>query len=106
MGKESTFQTHVIHELRRRFRGCVILKNDAGYMQGIPDLIILYKDKWAMLEVKKSEDADEQPNQGYYVEDLNRMSFASFIYPENEEEVLNALQQSFRPRRSTRVSQR
>jgi len=106
MSKESIFQTHVIHELKRRFRGCTILKNDSGYMQGIPDLIVLYKDKWAMLEVKKSEDADEQPNQRHYVEELDRMSFAAFIYPENEEEVLNALQQTFRPSRSTRVPKR
>lgn len=103
--KEGKFQDHLLNELKRRFKGCVILKNDSAYLQGVPDLIILYKDKWAMLEVKKSEDADERPNQPWYVEYLNNMSFAAFIYPENEEEVLNALQQTFRPRRITRVSE-
>ena len=88
------------------FPGCVILKNDAGYMQGIPDLLILFENKWAMLEVKASERSREQPNQNYFVELLDSMSFAAFIYPENEDEVLYALQQTFRPRRVTRVSQR
>ena len=88
------------------FPGCVILKNDAGYMQGIPDLLILFENKWAMLEVKASERSREQPNQNYFVELLDSMSFAAFIYPENEDEVLYALQQTFRPRRVARVSQR
>ena len=88
------------------FPGCVILKNDAGYMQGIPDLLILFENKWAMLEVKASERSREQPNQDYFVDLLDSMSFAAFIYPENEDEVLYALQQTFRPRRVARVSQR
>lgn len=50
-----------------------------------------------MLEVKKSANAAHQPNQDYYVEKMNLMSFARFIYPENKKEVLHELQQSFRP---------
>ena len=72
------------------------MKNDPNYIQGIPDLIVLYGDRWAALEVKRSYNASQQPNQEYYVERMNMMSFARFIYPQNKEEVLNELQQSFR----------
>ena len=103
---ESKFQAHLIQRLYEMFPGCVVLKNDSGYQQGIPDLTILYKRKWAMLEVKASADAAEQPNQRYFVDQLRGLSFAAFIYPENEEDVLYELQQAFRARRSTRVPQR
>lgn len=95
---ESTYQRQLIKNLRQRFPGCVVLKNDANYMQGIPDLTILYGDRWALLEVKAARDSDQQPNQAYYVQQLNEMSFAAFIYPEIQEEVLDALQQSFEAR--------
>lgn len=77
---------------------------DANMTQGIPDLLILWKKHWAMLECKPSEYASKQPNQNYYIERLGAMSFAAYIYPENEEEVLNALQQAFEPPRRTRIS--
>lgn len=102
--KESRYQSRLIKKLEKTFPGCVILKNDSGYRQGMLDLIILWGGYWASLEVKASEDSPEQPNQGYYVEQLNEMSFAAFIYPENEREVLGALQQAFGPPRRTRVS--
>jgi hypothetical protein len=102
--RENRYQAELIAELGARFPGCVVLKNDSDYLQGIPDLLILYKDRWAMLEVKSSPNADHQPNQVWYVRQLNQMSFAAFIYPENEEEVLDDLQQALRPRRSTRFS--
>ena len=71
------------------------MKNDSSYIQGIPDLLILYEDKWAVLECKKNASAKKQPNQTYYVNKMNRMSFAAFIYPENKEEVLYELQRAF-----------
>lgn len=74
-----------------------MLKNDPNYLQGIPDLTIFWEDRWATLEAKKSANASHQPNQDYYVEKMNNMSFSRFIYPENKEEVLRELQQSFRP---------
>lgn len=104
--RESSYQSDLIRRLRRMFPGCVILKNDTDYLQGIPDLAIFYRDKWAMLEVKTSANAPEQPNQRYYVEILDDMSFAAFIFPENEEDVLDDLQYAFRSRRSTRLSKR
>jgi hypothetical protein len=84
---ERNYQPKVIKRLREEFDGCLILKNDASYTQGVPDLIILYGDRWAMLEVKDSARAKVQPNQDFYVSELNHMSFAAFIYPENEDEV-------------------
>lgn len=79
------------------FPGCIVLKNDPNYLQGIPDLLVLWGDRWAALEVKKSANASHQPNQDYYVATMNDMSFSRFIYPENKEEVLSEIQQSFRP---------
>ena len=95
MGLERDFQPKLIRELRSRFPGCVIIKNDPTYIQGMPDLLILYENKWAMLEVKKSSRAPHQPNQDFYIDKLNQMSFAAFIFPENYEEVLDGLQQTF-----------
>lgn len=92
---ESNFQAKLIKELKKIFPGCIVMKSDSGYLQGIPDLLILYKDKWATLECKKSAGAKRQPNQEYYVGKMNEMSFSRFICPENKEEVLHDLQQSF-----------
>lgn len=103
---ERDYQRQLITELKHRFSGCIVIKNDSSYLQGFPDLLILWHDLWAALEVKRSEDAPEQMNQEYYIQLLNNMSFAAFIYPENEEEVLDALQRAFQPRRATRVPQR
>ena len=90
---ESGFQDKLRDELKDLFPGCMVFKMDQ--VQGIPDLLILYKDKWASLENKKSANAKKQPNQEYYVDKMNEMSFSRFICPENKEEVLNELQQTF-----------
>jgi hypothetical protein len=92
---ESAYQAKLIRKLKRTFPGCVVLKNDPQYCQGILDLIVLWRSCWAMLEVKASLQAKRRPNQDYYVESLNKMSFAALICPENEEEVLIALQEAF-----------
>ena len=94
--KESTFQSNLIKTLKSKFVGCIIMKTDPNYIQGIPDLLILYKNKWAALECKKGISANVQPNQSYFVELMNNMSFSKFIYPENEKEVLDGLQQAFK----------
>lgn len=103
---ENRFKTKLIAELRDMFPGCIVLHMDPNEIQGIPDLLILYNDRWAALEGKKNAEASVRPNQDYYVNLMNDMSFASFIYPENKEEVLYELQQALRPRRTTRVSRR
>ena len=89
--KENAFQAKLIRDLKRIFPDAVILKNDSSYMQGIPDLTIFNGDKWAMLECKKGPKDSHQPNQDAYVERLNRMSYAAFVYPENREEVMKEL---------------
>lgn len=103
---ESKFQRSLIAELEVLFPGCVVIKNDPTYIQGIPDLLILYKDKWAALECKRSERESHRPNQDYYISKLDEMSYAAFVYPENKEVILNELQQALRPRRQTRLSKR
>ncbi len=93
--RESKFQADLIKDLKSLFPGCIIMKNDCNYIQGCPDLTILYKDKWAVLECKNEENAKRRPNQEYYIGILNEMSFSRFIYPGNKEEVLYELQQAF-----------
>lgn len=96
--QERDFQKDLIRDIRSRFPDSIVTKV-APYIQGIPDLLILQDNHWAMLECKKSkEDAEKhpRPNQPYYVKKLNDMSFASFIYPENKEQVLNDMEQSFK----------
>lgn len=90
---ESGFQDKLRDELKNLFPGCMIFKMDQ--IQGIPDLLVLYKNMWATLECKKSARAKRRPNQEYYVGLMNEMSFSRFIYPENKEEVLNDLQKTF-----------
>ena len=90
---ESGFQDKLRDTLKELFPGCMIFKMDQ--IQGIPDLLVLYKNKWASLENKKSEKATRRPNQEYYVDRMNEMSFSRFIYPENKSEVLDELQQVF-----------
>ena len=102
--RESKYQASVIKKLKNLFPGCVVLKNDPFHQQGILDILILYKDRWASLEIKSSATSPVRPNQDYFVEQLDEMSFAAYIYPEIEEEVLSALQQAFEPPRRARIS--
>lgn len=93
---ERDYQKELKTKLKKMFPGCIVLKNDPRLIQGIPDLLILYKDHWAALEVKQSSKATKRPNQERRVEKMSKMSFASFIFPENETEVLNELQRTFK----------
>lgn len=93
---ERDFQSKLIKEIKEKFPGCLVMKNDSSYIQGIPDLTVLYQDKWAMLEVKRSETASHRPNQEYYVGKMDEMSFARFICPENKQEVLHEMEHAFR----------
>jgi hypothetical protein len=101
---ESAFQAELIKELEALYPECIILKNDAQLRTGIPDLIVLYKNKWVMLEVKAAWNSDHQPNQDYYIDKCDDMSFGAFIYPENKEAILDAIQQTFRSARKARAA--
>lgn len=97
---ESRYQALLIKRLRNTFQGCFILKNDSDYLQGVPDLLILWGKHWAILEVKAKRPTrpeDFEPNQEYYLDLLNDMSYAACIYPENEEDIIYELTQAFRP---------
>lgn len=102
---ERNFQSEIIKEIKAMFPDCFILKCDGSNTpQGFPDILIIYQDKWAVLEFKKSKKErfsqnGVRPNQEYYISRLGKMSFAKFIYPENKEEVLDGLQQAFRAER-------
>ena len=96
---ESGFQDDLRDDLLEMFPGCFITKLDTRYVQGVPDLLILFNDRWAILECKKSENASHRPNQDYYVEMFDEMSFSRFIYPENKDEVLSELDWHFNKRK-------
>lgn len=102
MKNENKFQSQLKTEILKRFPGAMVTKLDARYIQGIPDLLILYKNKWATLECKRSASESHRPNQDLYVEKMNKMSFSSFIYPENKEDVLNEMEQAFKARKHSR----
>ena len=93
--EERKFQAGLIKEIKNRFPGCMVLKNDPNYIQGVPDLLVLYKKHWASLECKRSSSSKHRPNQDYYVDKMNQMSFSRFIFPENKKEVLDDLEQTF-----------
>lgn len=101
---ERTYQRELINRVRELIPGCVILKNDPSFLQGVPDILILFKDRWAMLEVKRKPNSLRRPNQAYHVAAFAAMSFAAFINPDNEEDVLNDLQSAFGLARKARLS--
>ena len=101
---EKDFQSKLIKELKNLFPGCIVMKTDPNYIQGLPDLLILFNDKWGALECKKTKTSSHRPNQDYYVKLMNQMSFASFISPENKQEVLDEIQRALQPTRKTRIS--
>ena len=93
---ESKFQASLIKELKKIFPGCLVIKSDPDFRQGVPDLFVFFKDKWAALECKRSNASKHQPNQDYYIDICDQMSFARFICPENKKEVLDDLERSFK----------
>ena len=104
---EREYQPGLIKRIERMFPGAIVRKHDM--QQGFPDLLILWGPHWALLEVKKkrpTKASDFEPNQEWWIEEFDRMSFSACIYPENEEEVLNALSRSFSSPRSPRLSRR
>jgi hypothetical protein len=103
MTLESKFQADLIDDWNSMFPEDLVLKNDANYLQGIPDILILHEDTWGMLETKRATNSNIRPNQAYYIDKLNRMSYAAFINPANKERILDELQRAFRLSRAARV---
>ena len=97
--QERDFQPKLIKEIKKRLPGCLVMKNDPNYIQGIPDLSVLYGSKWALLEVKKSKKATKQPNQPYYIQYAKDNAYGAIVNPENKEDILNELQQALQPDR-------
>lgn len=95
---ESKWRTGLVGRIEKRFPGCFVIRLDPAFCQGIPDLLVLFETTWAALETKRETKSKRQPNQPYYIELLNRMCFAAFIHPENEEEILDELERAFRDR--------
>lgn len=93
---ERKFQKDLIKEIKELFPNCIVCKLDANYIQGIPDLLILFGNRWATLEVKRDRNAPHRPNQDHYVKLMNKMSFSKFIYPENKEKVLHEMESAFK----------
>ena len=87
--RESNFEKRLIKEIKQLFPGAIVSK--LRDTQGIPDRLILYGSKWAALEIKRELGASHRPNQDWYVEKMDQMSFSRFVYPENKDEVLQAL---------------
>lgn len=100
---ERVFQARLIKRIRKEMPDAVVLKTDPNYIQGFPDLLILRGKHWAALEVKREEHAPRRPNQDLYIQKLNRMSFARFIYPENEEEIIHDIHKALGNSRTARV---
>lgn len=101
MAKESDIQKQFIDEIKERFPGAIVLKNDASYLQGVPDLLILHNRCWGALEVKKDSKAKHQPNQDYYVDIMDRMSFSRFVYPENKDIVFDEMEKIFNEKKGS-----
>lgn len=93
--RENRFQAVLKSELKLLFPGCIVMKNDPTDIQGIPDLTVIYKNKYAFLECKREEEASRQPNQKHYIDQATRYAFGDFVYPENKSEVLNRLYDYF-----------
>lgn len=100
---EAKYQRYLIDTIKHLLPGCLVLKNNPNHIQGIPDLLVLYRERWGALEVKVAEDSEVQPNQPHYVGMMNDMSYAAFIYPANEEEVLHALYETLTVGEPSRV---
>lgn len=100
---ENKFKQKLVKELKEKFPDCMVFHFDPNEIQGVPDILILNGSKWAALEGKKDAKSSHRPNQDYYVKKMNEMSYASFIYPENKEEIINDLQRTFAPEGAARL---
>lgn len=99
---ESKFQAETIKMIRKMLPGCIIMKTNPNYLQGIPDTLVLFGPRWALIEFKRSENEPFQPNQEWYIEHLNAMSYSTMMCPENRKMKLDELQYALRTGGPTR----
>lgn len=93
---ESEFQAKLVKRFEEELLpGCMVLVKPGYYVQGFPDLLILYKNQWAALEVKRSMSAPYEPNQEWYIGELDGMGFAAMICPENSKEIIDEVLRAF-----------
>lgn len=94
---EAVFQAAFVKRLRNTFDRVIILKNDSGYLQGIMDLTVILPGCVIFLETKPYEDAPYEANQEYYLDLVQRFGhFSATVYPENEEVIFRAIQETQR----------
>lgn len=98
------YKRKFMDKLEELYPGCYLLLLDPSHKQGVPDVLMLWNGMWAAFEVKASKNAKRQPNQPWHVARMNEMSYAAFVYPENEEAVLHELQEVFQSFGDARVS--
>jgi hypothetical protein len=88
--RESEFQTKVNRGLRAQYPDAHILKTDgpASGVQGFPDwAIVLPNATTVFYDAKVSANAKRQPNQDWYMDDLNSKGYlAMFVCPDNVDE--------------------
>ena len=101
---EGDFKSKLIQRIENEFPGCIVTKLETDYKEGLPDVLVLHKNKWATLEAKKDKSEVTKPRrnkmqQDYYVATMDKMSFSRYVYPENQEEVLNELKLHFQQAR-------
>jgi hypothetical protein len=103
---EGAYKTQLSHRIEERFAPrAMVVRLDSALLQGVPDLLVLFEGGfWAALEGKTSARAKKQPNQPWWVANLDRLCFSAFIYPENEEAVLNELAEEFETHWAARLS--
>lgn len=95
---EADYKSGLHERIKDLLPGCWVLINDEQTCPGIPDTLVLWGPHYAFLEVKRKKPtraSDWRPNQEWYLDELDEMSFAACIYPENEGEILYALQEAF-----------
>ena len=97
LGKlESDFQKQLRKDLEKIFPGCITKKMEPDDPQGFPDLAVWWGKHYAILECKRSVSSPKRPNQDYYVNLFNEWSFSAFVYPENKEGVLHAMERAWK----------
>lgn len=88
MKLESTFEKEFCKALRQTLGERYTYTFKLTAAKGIPDRLILYKDKYALLEFKQYKNAKKQPGQETWVGHFDNLAYAAIVYPENAEKVM------------------